>query len=811
MAYSTNNSTAISVTNFGAKGDGVSNDTNAIQNAINSLYSRGGGQILFPKSTYITSGYLHITGHNISLLGENGAKIVTTPGGNFRKLNVSGASGVSISNIVFDGGRTGTNEQYIGTVNVFSSPYFSIDNCHIVKTEGLGLSIRGNTPNVNISNNVFEDYHIGVYSDSNDISGVAPTNISIVENIFNKSWGTQPEQNYFGGIKLQNVAFESNGKVPARSYGHMILNNKFSGTNQMGIELWGYISDSAVVGNYIENSHFGISIAASSNNIVVNSNNIKACTYVGIEAADSQNVTISNNVINGATGNNYSNPVAITQEGIIINGINRNPSRASVVGNTILDCNRGIHVYNTSEVSIIGNQIILTGQNTNQNFYTTNSSYVNFSNNTLYNRTGAHFCFVLTDDAKGSTGITIANNDFIGSVQQWGIIFYSSIGEHKSAVIENNRTYAVNYCQYGMFDPGPLQSATIRNNYGQTGNLGYYIADQSIPAGTTPYANASIENGFQYYGNTSWTVPSGGITGNGIWLCLWSGGGGQQNNVRTRIANDYLVDGNYNDIELWATMSPYQSASLTNTLMATPTIWPNTAYLQAKTVAHDSSTISNSVWVKLSPTTTGAAGATFSINYSKANGLASPYATYAEPPNTTNNANLVFAAPLPFPGAYKFYGGINLGGNGAVHLNTSSSGVLQLFDPSSYEYGPKLTFGKRVADTTIGLYEDVPGQGYGIGIGPLQMRLHVGDAPAKFSFLNQPNGREIFTIKGSGMVGINHPNPSFALHVSGDVCLSGIATSTTANIGGATLPANPVGFVTINITGGNFKIPYYNV
>lgn len=36
-------------------------------------------------------------------------------------------------------------------------------------------------------------------------------------------------------------------------------------------------------------------------------------------------------------------------------------------------------------------------------------------------------------------------------------------------------------------------------------------------------------------------------------------------------------------------------------------------------------------------------------------------------------------------------------------------------------------------------------------------------------------------------------------------------TSTTATAGAATLPANPVGFIIIQINGTNYKIPYYNV
>mgnify|MGYP007083423824 CR=1 FL=1 len=57
---------AVSVKDFGAVGDGVTDDTTAIQNAINSGYEK----IIFPEGVYITTAPLYIDG-GITLEGEN--------------------------------------------------------------------------------------------------------------------------------------------------------------------------------------------------------------------------------------------------------------------------------------------------------------------------------------------------------------------------------------------------------------------------------------------------------------------------------------------------------------------------------------------------------------------------------------------------------------------------------------------------------------------------------------------------------------------------------------------------------------------
>jgi hypothetical protein len=51
-------SESVSVLDFGAEGDGITNDTNAINRAIRNVIYKGGGQVVFPPGTYSISGTL---------------------------------------------------------------------------------------------------------------------------------------------------------------------------------------------------------------------------------------------------------------------------------------------------------------------------------------------------------------------------------------------------------------------------------------------------------------------------------------------------------------------------------------------------------------------------------------------------------------------------------------------------------------------------------------------------------------------------------------------------------------------------------
>lgn len=95
----------VSVKDFGAVGDGVTDDTTAIQTAINSI-SANGGQVLFPSGNYKTTAELLVSSSNVSIVGDSmlSSRILRYGNGNTLRFEAGSLlSFVGVSNLAFQG------------------------------------------------------------------------------------------------------------------------------------------------------------------------------------------------------------------------------------------------------------------------------------------------------------------------------------------------------------------------------------------------------------------------------------------------------------------------------------------------------------------------------------------------------------------------------------------------------------------------------------------------------------------------------------------------------------------------------------
>lgn len=358
VTYSMIDGASVNITDFGAVGNGSTDDTAAIQAAIDSLSS--GGSVYFPPGVYNVTG-IRIDGTsanrtNITLYGDGPASTLQMAAGNTSNVvkSLSG-SGFHIRDLKIQGalGR-GVTPLRAPTKGFWtpSTAYLAGDTVEVSSTDT-------QTTTVAASNLVYSC--LSNYTSSATFAADKATYWVLTTdpnfNTVDISYGTR------NGIYLSGATNSSveNCTIVDCVYAGI---NVGTGPVQAGNATPGssYIR---VEGNYIDNCDNGVA-GGEQTYVTYVGNNVKSCLNFGIVIDDpnSFGCVVSSNTVTGCGshgiyfyGPDYStitgNTVAFcTNVGILV--IQASTS-CPISGNSVSNCQQGIRLYNNSTATVTGN------------------------------------------------------------------------------------------------------------------------------------------------------------------------------------------------------------------------------------------------------------------------------------------------------------------------------------------------------------------------------------------------------------------------------------------------------------------------
>ena len=299
------------VKDYGAKGDGKTDDTDAIINAMN-----GGGIVLFPPGRYYITNVLSIPSH--TYLWAIDAYLTTDRAPNvLRTTN----SWITIDGFKFDIDCAPLSGNSPGGIIALAagSNYVEIKNCYFNQARGRAIALDSA---INIEDGKVTSRNNAAYHHIHDniIINTLRQGISMAG-----AFGCLIENNQVEGAELENITVDRNCQRC------IVKNNRLRNSN----------GGSGCIG--VDFSYYNI----IQDNIIIQSN----ATQIGIAINDNEGRTIQTQILN----NNFN---ACTINGIMIGKPNGNyfPSKITVSNNTFSGSNIPIMINNLS-----GNGTVLQG------------------------------------------------------------------------------------------------------------------------------------------------------------------------------------------------------------------------------------------------------------------------------------------------------------------------------------------------------------------------------------------------------------------------------------------------------------------
>lgn len=363
---------SISVKDFGAVGNGITDDTDAVQAAITAAY---GGSLYVPEGVYLVTAVTAID--SIYIYGEGTLK-QKPDSGTSQMLLLSGSSkNFSFYGLRFDGNqqgqtvKTGRTLSYggIGTANEVSS--LVVDNCTFVNGCSVDIFVRNDSSRttrelVQITRCRFlAGYEATGAETATYISISSPVSYLIADNVVD-FLGTPAAKGRSGFVIQDGYSQASTDRPRGAIVANIFEGVGRGGTDPLGcIDLYTYGETITIVGNSINRCYGrGIAIKADARNIAINGNTVEGLTDLLSVSADgaivcNTSVTTTAGGIVNVSGNSIYNS---SSDGVVFTGRDISgtyfASTVNINGNTVSTCTkRGITVTDIDDITITANAI----------------------------------------------------------------------------------------------------------------------------------------------------------------------------------------------------------------------------------------------------------------------------------------------------------------------------------------------------------------------------------------------------------------------------------------------------------------------